>query len=249
MAIDDPVGVVIQQAHKESEEDSYLPTQLIRLGMSAVAATAFVTWPFISQIMTTLLAASSSRFEERFLRVAEELNAQHKRIQEKIPDEAYYQSEEFQTLLGLLLERLHTTHDRKKLKMFGDALANSGSSEFGGDDKETFIRVLRDLSLKDLETLNHNYLKGWLPLTRDIDYAPDVLSSLSRLVGQGLVLEKLKPNVGPNQTSGSARLDSEQALKSFLTKPPKSTYLLSPLGTRFLVFVSDEASDKAPIPL
>jgi hypothetical protein len=71
-----------------------------------------------------------------------------------------------------------------QLKRFGDALANSASALFEGDEKEVFVRILRDLSVQDLETLNHDNLKGWLPATRRIERAPDVLSSLLTSRGQ-----------------------------------------------------------------
>ena len=71
-----------------------------------------------------------------------------------------------------------------QLKRFGDALANSASALFEGDEKEVFVRILLDLSVQDLETLNHDNLKGWLPATRRIERAPDVLSSLLTSRGQ-----------------------------------------------------------------
>src|SRR5271155_503477 len=125
MAIDDPVGIVIQQA---KEAESYLPDRLARLGLSAAVAAAFAHMPFVAQILTSLLSNSPARFEERFLQVATELHAQQKRIEDRISDMNYYESEEFHSLLTLILERLHATHQKEKLKMLGDALANSGSS-------------------------------------------------------------------------------------------------------------------------
>lgn len=68
-----------------------------------------------------------------------------------------------------MIERLYTTHDEKKLRMFGDALANSGNGELSGE-KEEFVRVLRDLSITDLRTLNNEMLKGWFPHIRSIAY-------------------------------------------------------------------------------
>ncbi|MDQ2774029.1 MAG: hypothetical protein M3Y57_03740 [Acidobacteriota bacterium] len=53
--------------------------------------------------------------------------------------------------------------------MFGDALANSGNGELSGE-KEEFVRVLRDLSITDLRTLNNEMLKGWFPHIRSIAY-------------------------------------------------------------------------------
>lgn len=239
MAIDDPVEIVLQQAREDVDAGSALPTRLVRLGMSATAAAAaLANFPFVSQIMTTLLAFSSVRFEKRFLRVAEELEAQQKRIEEAIPDKSYYESEEFQTLIALVLERLHTTHDSEKLKMFGDALANAGTAEFKTDDKEMFIRVLRDLSAKDLEILNNEKLKGWLPHLHKIEYGADVLSSLSRLSGFGLVIEKLHTKRPSSGTSGSPHIDAIRQMEELLTSPPRRAYHLSPFGERFLKFIT-----------
>ena len=128
MAIDDPVGIEIRQANAEIEAESDVPIRLTKLGLSGALAAAMASMPFVSQVLISLLNSSSSRFEKRFLRVAEALNDQQKRIEDKIPDLNYYESDEFQTLLGLVIERLHTTRDDEKLKMFGNALANSGSS-------------------------------------------------------------------------------------------------------------------------
>jgi hypothetical protein len=187
--------------------------------------------------------AAQRRTQERLNAVLDEMRERLESTSEQKVNRAFFDSEEFQTLLYLVIERLHTTHNAEKLKMFGDALANSGSVDFISDDKEVFIRILRDLSGADIHTLDHEYLKNWFPHVHTIDYKPEVLSSLSRLVGQGLVLEKLKPRVSPNQTTGSARLDADQTLKEWLVTPPKSMFVLSPLGTRFLAFVSRETND------
>jgi hypothetical protein len=221
VAIDDEVEIVIRDAEEGVRVDTYLPTQLVKLGLSAVMASALAPMPFVVNILTNLFARIPARFEKRFLRVAEELNAQQKRIEDRIPDKKYYESEEFQSLLILILEKIHTTTDDEKLRSFGSALANSGSSEFQQEDKEGHIRTLRDLSRNDLEVLNNDYLKGWTPHvgTRVITYEAEVLSSLSRLAGMGLVLENSRVPTVP-------------------TTPAIRTYSLSPFGTRFLKFIS-----------
>ena len=216
---DDAVEIVIRDAEEAVQADTYLPTQLVKLGLSAVMASTLAPMPFVVNILTNLFARAPARFEKRFLRVAEELNAQQKRIEDRIPDKKYYESEEFQSLLILILEKIHTTTDDEKLRSFGAALANSGSSEFQQEDKEEHIRTLRDLSRNDLEVLNNDYLKGWTPHTRVITYEAEVLSSLSRLAGMGLVLE-------------NSRLPTVPA------PPAIRTYSLSPFGTRFLKFIS-----------
>jgi SHS2 domain-containing protein len=117
------------------------------------------------------------RSQERLNAVFEEMKKHLESTSAERVNQAYFDSEEFQTLLYLIIERLHTTHDAEKLKMFGDALANSGKTEFASDDKETFVRILRDLSAKDIQTLDHEYLKNWFPHVNSITYEPDVLSS------------------------------------------------------------------------
>jgi hypothetical protein len=146
MAIDDPVEIVMRQAHQEAERDSSLAIRLTKLGISGITAAAFAQMPFISQIFTTLLSSGATRFEERLLRGCSELHIQQKRIEDKIPNMSYYRSEKFGSLLTLILERLHGTRHKEKLRMFGDALANSGSSDLNEDDAEQYIRTLRDLA-------------------------------------------------------------------------------------------------------
>jgi hypothetical protein len=244
MAIDDPVEITLRQVKEVLSEESYLPMRLMKLGFSATIAGTFATMPAIAQILESLLTNASGRFEYRFLRVAEELNAQQKRIAEKIPDKSYYESEEFQTLIGLIIERLHTTHDGNKLCMFGDALANCGSSEFQSDDKEEYIRTLRDLSARDLQILGDPRLAGWTPHIANIEYDAEVLSSLSRLAGLGLVTENLKMKSPSMGTNGSDRFDAANVMRELLTTPPKRTYSLSPHGTRFLNFIATGSFDR-----
>ena len=120
--------------------------------------------------------------------------------------------------------------------MLAAALAQSGSKEFQADDKELMLRALRAISPTDLQNLNHDYLKGWLPLTRQIDYGPEVLGSLSRLASLGLVNEQfVRP--GPNTSD-------QQKLASLLQHGARRVFQLSPFGERFMLFV---ASHSAPM--
>jgi hypothetical protein len=223
MAIDDaPSDILIRQVDEEITADSYLPTKLAKLGFR-YAIPSLIGLPGIAAILTSFLKSSSTRFERRFLTVCEALSAQQKTIEDKIPDQQYYQSEEFQSLLALIIERLYATHDEAKLRAFGDALANSGSRDFPSEEeKEEFIRILRDLSLKDLRILSDSRLTGWTPHTKQIEYGVEVRSSLSRLAGMGLVLENLQ----------SRPLFADNAA------PPKRTYSISSSGDRFLKFIA-----------
>ena len=99
------------------------------------------------------------------------------------------------------------------------------------------LRALRAVSPSDLETLNHQNLKGWLPLTKRIEYGPDVLGRLIEArkprTRHG---EILRPN--PNTTD-------EQKLASVLEHGTWRTFQLSPFGERFLKFVALGEVDRA----
>jgi hypothetical protein len=69
--------------------------------------------------------------------VFEELNAQQKRIESSIPDRRYYESEEFQSLLGLIIEKLHTTHDEEKLRALGTRWQTAAAVNFNRTKKRT----------------------------------------------------------------------------------------------------------------
>jgi hypothetical protein len=195
-----------------------------------------------SALLEIIDGLAQRRVQERLNCVLDEIkNRLHELGDEKI-DREFFRSEEFQTLLFLLLERLHTTHDRDKLRMFGKALANASSTEFTADDKEEYIRVLRELSANDLKVLNHEYLKGWTPHIHNIDYAAEVLVSLSRLQGMGLVLEHVKVREVPAGGTGSGRLDARMAASNLLTQPARRTFALSEFGRRFLQFISVQVS-------
>jgi hypothetical protein len=204
---------------------------LLKLGLSALAAHALAGIPAAAQIVTSLLTCGSARFERRLLLVFEELNAQQKRIEASIPDRRYYESEEFQTFVGLVIEKLHTTHDEEKLRAFEDALANCGSSEFQPDEKEDYIRTLRDLSINELHILKDNFYGRF----HDTD-------GLGRLVGMGLVDEELEVKRAGLVPRGADSQRMMQELKELVTKPPERAYSLSSFGARFLEFIAASES-------
>lgn len=233
MAIDDaPSDILIRQVDEEITADSYLPAKLTKLGFQIVIP-QLIGLQGIPAILTSFLKNSSTRFERGFLTICKELSAQQKRIEAKIPDQQYYESEEFQSLLALVIERLYTTHDEAKLLAFGAALANSGSSDFPcEEEKAEFICILRDLSLRDLRILSDKRLTGWTPHLARIEYDSEVRSSLSRLTGMGLVLENLQ----------------DIPMFAGASPPPKRTYSLSPSGDRFLKFIAGQAKEEPAKP-
>ena len=193
-------------------------------------------------IQSLLDGHARDNVRRRWIELFVEMKKRIEEIRASIPDVAFYSSEEFQTLLALAQEQLWTTHDKEKLRMLAVALANSGANEFRDDDKELMLRALRAISPSDLKTLDHENLKGWLPLTKRIEYSPDILGRLSRLASLGLVTEKfLRPDPNAND---------EQKLASLLKFGAWRTFQLSPFGERFMRFVAAQErphSDSATV--
>jgi len=236
----DELDVVIRQRREDAE------TEIPKIALRTAIALIPYAGSAINEIMGGL---AQLRVQERLNDVFDALKDRLDSLGEEKVDRAYFHSEEFQSVLYLLLERLHTTHDKEKLRMFGNALGNSGVIEFKADDKEEFIRVLRDLSLADLTILNHENLKNWRPHVHEFDYGPDVLASLFRLQGMGLVLAKLSDKQAPARRTGNPQQDDINMLTELLTQPPKMKFYLSAFGARFLKFISPEdPAHKTPSP-
>jgi hypothetical protein len=236
MSIDDKLEV----SRKEIETEVQFDVQRdVKAMMVASLLSAFPVGG--AAIQSLLDGRAQRRVHERFLEMLNEMKARLEAIKESIPDEEFFASEEFQTLLALAFEQLQTAHDANKRKALAAALANSGSTDFSKDEqKEQFVRVLRDLSGRDLITLKDQRLKGWTPFVADMTYGGDVLSSLSRLEGLGLVMQTMKPSSGPFGRHGSATQELQTALQELLTKPPARVFHISGFGERFLKFIGTD---------
>lgn len=199
------------------------------------------------------------RTEARLGTVFEKMKERLASIDKEKVDKTFFDSEEFQTLLYLLMERLHTTHDDEKLQAFGTALANSGTAEFKEDPKEQYVRTLRDLSLKDLHVLQ-NFASISRPgvgisgsflsaILNQANIGDAEKPSLSRLLGVGLMTESIKmqdfnprvPTIPTSQQSAEryARTLSE-SFQRYFHQPPIREYALSKFGHRFLDFITSE---------
>jgi hypothetical protein len=150
--------------------------------------------------------------------------------------------------LTLILEKLHATHQHEKLRTFGEALANSGTDEFAAEDKEPYIRTLRDLTLTDLHTLRRMKELSSRPgpfgngRVRKGDDA-----SLARLASLGLLQEAtslkdfdLRVPVVPasRQTPENYARGLADAFKRYFKDAASTTYRISGFGHKFLSFIS-----------
>lgn len=229
MKLPDP----LETEFKNYREDSEITIQQIAVRRSLAGV------PYLGSALLELFSGlAQRRAQERLNSLFDQMINRVAELGEEKLDPEFFRSEEFQSLLFLALERLHTTRDAEKLRTLGYALANSGSFDFKNDDKEEYIRVLRDLTVSDLRVWNDERLKGWFPHTHDIVYAPEVMSSLFRLQGMGLVLENLVAKEVPPGRTGSPSLDAKLAFSNLLTQPPKRKFSITDFGTRFLDFIS-----------
>jgi hypothetical protein len=228
-SLSDEIDVLIAQ-NKETAETT-IRDIVLRTSISLI--------PYVGSAINEIAdGLAQLRVQERLNDVFDAMKERLDNVTEDKVDKEYFHSEEFQTLLYLLLERLHTTHDKKKLRMFGIALGNSGLIEFKTADKESFARVLRDLSLSELQVLDDQRLKGWPPHIpgKEINYANEVLENLFRLQATGLVLSRIDSEQPPTGSTGSVRADARNAIAT-LTKSPRPRFYLSDFGTKFLEFI------------
>jgi hypothetical protein len=150
--------------------------------------------PFVGGAASSLLTGRAirriaDRAEDVFRELAERL---HKVEKEKI-DEDYFRSDEFMTILLLSIEQLQTTHDKKKLKMIADALANSGLKTFSSEHrKELFLRILRELSPQHVSVLAAMGVNA--AVCEQKDPTGERLSVLQSLVAHGLVEDFYQPD-------------------------------------------------------
>lgn len=143
-----------------------------------------------SAIQSLLGDKAKANLERRWLQLFVDFKTRMDEIHESIPDEDYYGSEKFQTLLALAWQQLATTHDRAKLKLLADALANSGTTHFQVEDTELFLRMIRDLSICDIVALGGSRLQNPPSPLSEITYTGDEIARYSRLASMGLLIEQ-----------------------------------------------------------
>jgi hypothetical protein len=204
-------------------------------------------------ILEIMNGLAQRRVGERLNVVLDAMKQQLESISKEKVNKVFFGSEEFQSLLYLLLERLHATHNQEKLKTFGRALGNSASTDFQEDDKEQYIRTLRDLSLEDLQTLQKLLEIERLPShLRAKRLLKSENPSVARMVGLGLIHETLKlrdfnlsiPVVPTSRQSVDGYVRGlANVLQEYFQKAPIATYRLSNFGKLFLDFIASSKKE------
>lgn len=233
---------------------SDLPASAESLRDSVLKAVAGLALPFgIGSALTGIVTDTADRRWR--VRVAELIKLFAERIArltEAMDSEEHYTSEEFQALFIEAVDQQRTNRYRMKRKMLAQGLAQSGTRGFILErDKETFFRILRDLSPADVQMLEElarptNAIHKGLILKEQtpehVIQAKSVDTRVYRLQGLGLVttFQRLPaPNL-----SGVNRIETQGALNSFIAKAlgaePHVVISVSDFGKRFLQFLLDE---------
>jgi hypothetical protein len=207
----------------------------------------------IGSALTSIVTdAADRRWRERGAELINLFAERIGRLTDAIDSQEHYASEEFQALFIEALDQQRTNRYRLKREMLAQGLAQSGTRGFVLErDKETFFRVLRDLSPEDVQILERlacptNAVHMGLVLKEQtpehVIHAKSVDSRVYRLQGLGLVttFQRLPaPNL-----SGVNQIETQGALNSFVAKAlgaePHVVINVSDFGRRFLQFLLEE---------
>jgi hypothetical protein len=188
-------------------------------------------------ISSLLTGAAKRRVVERSLEVFQAVKDRLDEVEKTNIDEAYFKSDEFMTILLLAIEQLQTTHDKQKLQMIANALANSGNTHFSADSrKELFMRTMRDLSPEHVAFLaaapSHHFAEN--PTGEN-------LTIYQSLAAHGLLeesYEQKRPEIphGDFTSQGSAA----RAISKMILTPTIHRFRVSKFGTDFLEFFASQ---------
>jgi hypothetical protein len=231
MSIDDKLEKTIESLSEEGTFNGVEENLLLLVSMIPIAG---------GSINSLLSGVAKRRVVDRATEVFGAVKERLEEVEESKIDRAFFETEEFQTLLTLVLEQLQTTHDKAKLQSLAAALVNGGLKEFSADTrKELFLRILRDLSPNQLHLLDslrpspqfESYLSDW-PVRSNPK--GEELAVLQSLAANGLVdqtLERARP------PSLRADIQSIERLNSYLAKAPAIVFRLNSFGMDFLKFI------------
>jgi len=237
-------------ARIEEEAEKTIPDMLKEAAAIALVAEIPIVGEAIKEMCTQL---AFRRTHDRIRDMYSELGNKITEIGEEKIDRNFFKSEEFKTLLFEVLRQLHTANDKRKVEMLGRALANSGNTDFSGEDrKELFVQLVRELTPQHIALLTKLMpcpIEGmemtesfmWPNRPRIQPHGDELLTS-QILSGNGLLVEHFElhePSL-PNIGGFSSVHDIERGLKDYVGKlrqPPIRSFQLSELGRDFLKFV------------
>jgi hypothetical protein len=225
---DDRLKAALSRLAKEGELNG---------GDEALFALA-VSIPLAGNAISSILGGvAKRRVAERATDVFQAVKERLENVEKTKIDEEYFKSDEFMTVLLLAIEQLQTTHDKQKLGMLANAIANSGRVEFSSESrKELFIRIMRDLSPQHVAMLSAMSAHRLASRTNPTG---EHLTLLQSLAAHGLVEESYEKQQPP----GYRHFTNERQVIAVITKaiaaPEIHRFELSDFGAQFLKFFND----------
>lgn len=168
-----------------------------------------------------------------------------KSVADRIPDPTFYGGEEFLSLCIEAVDQQRTNRHREKRKLLANGLANSGTTPFVDDqEKESYFRVLRDLTLGDLAVLDSvapkllaEGLRKSQPVVKGPKPPKD--STFARLEGLGLVKRSITLIPPANASSRN------QEIAKVFDSQTVSSFSISEFGLKFLEFLSIDSANES----
>lgn len=237
MDIDDRLAKALEFYNKELETD--IPMKATKVAIELIPH-------YGSHIVKLLFGDAQKRVAERAKDVFEAVRERVERIDEDKIDKEFLKSDEFMTIIILAVEQLQTTHDKEKLEMLANALANSGTTNFSSDArKELFLRVFRNLApehIAELQRIRIKQIGSVAGIMKGIEVKGpkgEALAVLQTLAANGLVDEHQEyyPGIVPSQISTQSQVN--EVIAKFMRTPPMRCFRVSRLGEDFLKFFDD----------
>jgi hypothetical protein len=217
--------------------------------MKTIVSTAL---PFgIGSAITGLLSeAAQQAYRTRVAELFSDFAIKVKSIEDRIPDPAFFGGEEFLSLFVEAVDQQRTNRHREKRKLLANGLANSGTTSFKDDqEKESYFRVLRDLTPGDLVVLRkvepRIYAPNQAPSSPIIkNPSPPNDSVLARLEGLGLVKSRLSISPGTRQVTPRVGMNASEAISALIESQAVTSYEISEFGLNFLTFLSIDSPNE-----
>ncbi len=246
MAIDDRLEKALDFYSTELETD--IPKKIVSTAIAQIPH-------FGTEINKILFGDAQRRVAERAKDVFDAVKERVEKVEESKIDKEFLKSDEFMTILILAVGQLQTTHNREKLRMLANAIANSGFVDFSSDSKkELYLRIFGSLAPEHVAMLGFMRAKPPLPQTTRGISRPIVAPSgadlvvLQNLAAQGLVdeyEERERPSISLHNMSSES--DIRRAVEKLVTTPSKRCFRINQFGEDFLkYFESQESATEEP---
>jgi hypothetical protein len=256
MAIDNALDKVEQLVRSEIERT---PAEEVFDATVAVFL-AQIPHGFGAALASIYGSLGRARVQQRVLELLELIKERTAQLESAKVDKSVFDTEEFQTYVLLAMEQLQTTHDREKLEMLANALSNTANKDFRGEqNKEAFIREIRELSPEDVRKLKSFLPQHKYPFeaseefkwqNRRFETNPRGIDLLlcNRLTARGLLKKEQNPAPKPPNINSIRHIyQLEDAIERYtdqISKVNEQLFRLSELGRDFLSFVGEHKSDQ-----